>query len=832
MLRRVKIKALPKARTGYQVQGALANDVPAMGGADYDAYIGMKFPKVNNTLTAVPRSKANLEAEGGETVVGNIDGSGMPSKYMIKGPRHTNGGVPLNLPDDSFIFSDTKDMKIADPIILKMFNKPVKKGGYTPAELSKPYDLNKYRMILQDPDSDVIARKTAELMIKTYTLKLGALALAQEGKKGFPQGIPAIAQPYMEANNITEEQVMPELAAQKREQEEMMMQQQQMMQQQMGNEAPIEPYAQEEQAVMDPGMSPDQMPMQQYGGTSGVMSQDTMMYDMGGYDMPFFDYNPDSMKYGGSTLDRYQDGGNTPTSESQLTDADKKIIKDKWAGDTQAYLDFIETKKALTENDALLDEMVRQFDSVIEDKAYYTKGNEKLYTGYKPELKKMSKNKQEILNQLLAQEERNARLAAHGLDPATTGQSPAKGQATNAKTLEFIKNNPGLSDLKFDAGYKGQAAYIAYRKALDKPEFKSFAQFQEGVGDETIAGVRGKISGIDNKSTDTTLGQRVGYQKNKKPKGCPCVDPVTKETYYVGRDEYGNCLPCTKKIEKCVCTRKDGSTYDPGKNADGSCKDCDSTEEAAAKPPVTDPQFWLQDTINTMGAFGDLARVKKYMPWGARLDLEEPRPTFMDPTRDLAAQSEQANIATQAAAQFSGPRSLNARAAGIQGQTAKGAANTLSAYNNANIPIANQFEDKQVAIRNQENMYNQQLANTLYDKNVINNQQFDNAMTQGRTNLRQAYNTALTNKWKTDALNQMYPDYQTMPGVGGRVVYRPTEKKANPLRPDPTAGEYLKDLMAQGFSRESAEKIVMKQYYSKEGGSTGGYVYSDWPIFL
>ena len=726
MLRRVKIKALPKARTGYQVQGALVNDVPAMGGADYDAYIGMKFPKVNNTLTAVPRSKANLEAEGGETVVGNIDGSGMPSKYMIKGPRHTNGGVPLNLPDDSFIFSDTKDMKIADPIILKMFNKPVKKGGYTPAELSKPYDLNKYRMILQDPDSDVIARKTAELMIKTYTLKLGALALAQEGKKGFPQGIPAIAQPYMEANNITEEQVMPELAAQKREQEEMMMQQQQMMQQQMGDEAPIEPYAQEEQAVMDPGMSPDQMPMQQNGGeqdiykgqdfenpmhhlalfsqsmgnifqddqnqvvqagfggmyanggASGVMSQDTMMYDMGGYDMPFFDYNPDSMKHGGSTLDRYQDGGNTPTSESQLTDADKKIIKDKWAGDTQAYLDFMETKKALTENDALLDEMVRQFDSVIEDKAYYTKGNEKLYTGYKPELKKMSKNKQEILNQLLAQEERNARLAAHGLDPATTGQSPAKGQATNAKTLEFIKNNPGLSDLKFDAGYKGQAAYIAYRKALDKPEFKSFAQFQEGVGDETIAGVRGKISGIDNKSTDTTLGQRVGYQTNKKPKGCPCVDPVTKETYYVGRDEYGNCLPCTKKIEKCVCTRKDGSTYDPGKNADGSCKDCDSTEEAVAKTPETDPQFWLQDTINTMGAFGDLSRVKKYMPWGARVDLEEPRPTFMDPTRDLAAQSEQANIATQAAAQFSGPRSLNARAAGIQGQTAKGAANTLS----------------------------------------------------------------------------------------------------------------------------------------------------------
>ena len=35
-------------------------------------------------------------------------------------------------------------MKINDPHILKMFNKPVKKGGYTPAELSKKFDIQKY----------------------------------------------------------------------------------------------------------------------------------------------------------------------------------------------------------------------------------------------------------------------------------------------------------------------------------------------------------------------------------------------------------------------------------------------------------------------------------------------------------------------------------------------------------------------------------------------------------------------------------------------------------------------------------------------------------------
>ena len=118
----------------------------------------------------------------------------------IKGPRHTNGGVPLNLPDDTFIFSDTKAMKITDPKILTMFGKKAKKGGYTPADLAKPFDINKYKGILMDPDTDRKERETAELMIKNYIMKLGALALAQESKKGFPQGIPEMAKPYMEAN--------------------------------------------------------------------------------------------------------------------------------------------------------------------------------------------------------------------------------------------------------------------------------------------------------------------------------------------------------------------------------------------------------------------------------------------------------------------------------------------------------------------------------------------------------------------------------------------------------------------------------------------------------
>ncbi len=207
---RVKIKKMPNAAYGgQQPDGALDVTPSAWGGADVNKGNVAKS-QVNKSLTSVPRSMANLEAEGGETAFGPISGDTIPDHMNIEGPRHSSGGVPLNLPEDTFIFSDTRSMKIKDPKILRIFGKTRKKGGYTPAELAKPYDINKYKAILMDKDSDRLDRENAELMIKNYIMKLGALAIAQESKKGFPQGIPEMARPYMEANGISEEDLMPQ----------------------------------------------------------------------------------------------------------------------------------------------------------------------------------------------------------------------------------------------------------------------------------------------------------------------------------------------------------------------------------------------------------------------------------------------------------------------------------------------------------------------------------------------------------------------------------------------------------------------------------------------
>jgi hypothetical protein len=263
----VKVK-MPEAKTGMQVEGSLYNQLASFGGAD--ARDMVPKTEVRKTITKVPREEANLEAEGGETVL-TFDAAGYPLFYDIKGPRHSNNGVPLNLPDDSFIFSDTRAMRITDQEVLDMFGLSKKKGGYTPADISKKYlELNKYREILQSPDSDKIAKATAERMIKGMIIKLGALAVAQESKKGFPQGIPAVARPYMDAYGIAEEQLVPQ---QQEGQEEM-----------MGQPSPMEsgvdevPPTQAEQEDMMQQMPPEMMeqaPMAMYGAI------------MGGYNMPF-----------------------------------------------------------------------------------------------------------------------------------------------------------------------------------------------------------------------------------------------------------------------------------------------------------------------------------------------------------------------------------------------------------------------------------------------------------------------------------------------------------------------------------------------------------------
>ncbi len=100
---KIRIKQLPKrAYGGQQPSGALDVTPSFRSGSSYldNAMLGKEVKK---TLTKVPRKEANLEAEGGETAFGTISGDTIPGHMTITCPRNSSGGVPLKLPEDTFI---------------------------------------------------------------------------------------------------------------------------------------------------------------------------------------------------------------------------------------------------------------------------------------------------------------------------------------------------------------------------------------------------------------------------------------------------------------------------------------------------------------------------------------------------------------------------------------------------------------------------------------------------------------------------------------------------------------------------------------------------------
>lgn len=193
MMIKIRIKSGPsEMKYGGQSEGmALGLDL-----GQKDVYRHMPKEKsefARSVIQEVPREEANIEAEKGETVYGDLDNDGASEHFKIGGKRHTEGGTPLSVPEGSFVFSDTKKMIIKNPEILERFGMPPKKEGYTPAQIAKKYDINKFKAIMEDPNSDSIRKSTAQIMMKSYQRKLGELALIQESMKGFPQGIPKVS---------------------------------------------------------------------------------------------------------------------------------------------------------------------------------------------------------------------------------------------------------------------------------------------------------------------------------------------------------------------------------------------------------------------------------------------------------------------------------------------------------------------------------------------------------------------------------------------------------------------------------------------------------------
>ena len=151
----------------------------------YQGQIGVNpdpnpYSRTSDTLPEAHPDDANVNAEKQEQVLGNFTPDGLPSLMGVNGKPHTEGGKNVVVPDNSFIFSDTKALKIKDPEVLKAFNQT---KPSTPAQLAKQYKLQKFTKQLADPDVDPVTKKTAQLMVGNMTEKLNQLASVQESMK-------------------------------------------------------------------------------------------------------------------------------------------------------------------------------------------------------------------------------------------------------------------------------------------------------------------------------------------------------------------------------------------------------------------------------------------------------------------------------------------------------------------------------------------------------------------------------------------------------------------------------------------------------------------------
>jgi hypothetical protein len=196
-MRKVTIKRAPQMRTGGTTYPNIF-----MQTAPWSVHntAGEPATEVNQSVQRNTENP-NIEAEGGETILDPNVG-GLPAHFNINGPSHAEGGVPMRATEDSFIFS--KFLKMPKDLSEYFGFANPKKGKsktskYSFADAAKKHGgvINHSREVMADPRSTKQDIDTAELNIKNAIDKLGQISLAQEASKGYEDGIPALAIPYL-----------------------------------------------------------------------------------------------------------------------------------------------------------------------------------------------------------------------------------------------------------------------------------------------------------------------------------------------------------------------------------------------------------------------------------------------------------------------------------------------------------------------------------------------------------------------------------------------------------------------------------------------------------
>lgn len=681
---------------------------------------------VRYSLSGVPRDKANIEAEGGETVLTDLNNDNQFGLYNITGPRHSKGGVPMFLPEQSFIYSDTDKMRFNQDELAEYGIET--KLKMTPAQVSKRYELNKYYGSMQDQFADEITARSSELMLKKNMMGLSKLAFGQELKKKFEDGVPLAAHPYLvsigedpieftaKVENITKKQAqMKAFAALSPEQQQQLLQLQEMMAQ-----VDQQQTQQPEQSFEDPSMQEQQLAM---------ADQDVMA--MG-------DPNQGMARYG-REMGMYKEGGEDPVNplpknHPQYAEAQKMIDSGKY-------------------------EVVK--GSLVDGKQTY---NFKRIVPDDPKFK-ADKEAQARKQKISAKDQKGkGTVSIYGED--LSGQEKAI-QGSDIGMYKF-----GILSEGTRPEHQGMGASAYGSDDIMKPESK--ADFYDRWGDviETIPGFNYE-NPDDPKWGDF---QRKAEAKRRQEH----IDAFGDDTGYIpywrekGSKGYvkGTAFDSKLGLHTFNAPRFRLNPEEPGDvsfSVDVPPEPRPPLEIPPVKnyPPPT-PQFWAQD-VNNYNALS-MIDDNLYLPWAP-----DAAPAKIDYVLDDWRSNANANLAaanTMAGALGAAGGAQAVANSNIQGTAIEGIAAGINNTNRNNFGIMNQVAPMQAQLDMQVDNINQNRNVKVYDDTNKTLQNADNFQNWKILTEARLFNDLIGNRANTANLNSTYDYLQINPEQAGAISFK------------------------------------------------------------
>ena len=765
---------------------------------DFGLVTNVKSPDKENTtkdvsikysLNAVPRDQANIEAEGGETVLTDLDNDGLFGLYDIKGPRHSSGGVPLNLPEQSFIFSDTKDMKLGGED-LKEFGINSRKK-ITPAQVSRKYDLNTYYGTYKDQFADDIQVKSAELMMDKNKKSLSKLAFVQEAKKDFEEGVPVASHPYLVSQGIDPidftakvEKISKDKALQRAidalppEEKAKMMQLQQMMQQAQASEQQMAQEPSTEEMVMDMGKYGKELrkaaPGLEMGPGDPFLPSTGNPYNFGVGFLPGagFSYGPAASPYAQYATLGYN-AQPTLGSTYSFNGVNGNYTQTPPVTNTPPAADPTNPPKKTTtgnrgekKNVAVDPARVQRYNNLGVQMSFNNVGESK-YVDLQPAEQKPGRYGDATLNEA-------------GWATSWKGIYPEADQLI--KSLDTYTAKP--KDYKNPDVVKFQKwTYDEYIPA----EVKRINEKRVAAGYEPLN---------DQQTKDLTddLRRDFGFDETQTGKGYD----GKFGTFTSSRRPFTYEITPEKKPppEGCLC--EDG-TY-----SQDCCPKRKPPEVPPLKPPAKRPgaEWWLQDLIQ-LNAIANRERDMffPFQPAVANVDLGY---VLEEPTRAIAATNERLGLQIQGIGAFGGPQAQAARTAYAQGQAATEIANEVARVNQRNVSTINQGLAQQAQMDMVLGRERRDRTVKEYDDTQAVLQRYMDEKNFDREQYAMALQGAVTNRANTYNLNSIQDYFQVDPTTGG-MIGQFSSKAFEPVAlPDPNANirqyaETAKMLKAAGI---------------------------------